>query len=132
MRKSIGRWKLPQPLDIQEDNEWLPVPKIARVIPFGYELDKDNENLLQPISFELDCLDAAKDHIKQYSYRQVANWLTSKTGRTISHVGLMKRIKNGKQNQNKVRTLRRIAEVAQDAIQTAQGIEEKRIGAKAR
>jgi len=132
MRKSIGRWKLPQPLDIQEDNEWLPVPKIARVIPFGYELDKDNESLLQPISFELDCLDAAKDHIKQYSYRQVANWLTNKTGRTISHVGLMKRIKNGKQNQNKVRTLRRIAEVAQDAIQTAQGIEEKRIGAKAR
>jgi hypothetical protein len=44
---------------------------------------------------------------------------------------LLKRIKDGKQNQNKVRTLRRIAEVAQDAIETAKAIEEERVGAKA-
>ena len=39
MTKPLGRWKLPQPTDIKEDNEWVAIPKISRTIPFGYELD---------------------------------------------------------------------------------------------
>ena len=112
MRRTIGKWSLPQPLDVQEADEWIAIPRISRVIPFGYEVDSNNEKILQPIQLELDYMEQAKKHIAQYSYRQVANWLTSKTGRQISHV-------------------RRIAEVAQDAIETAKAIEEERVGAKA-
>ena len=39
MNRSLGRFKLPQPLDIQEENEWLSIPKVARTVPFGYKLN---------------------------------------------------------------------------------------------
>ena len=29
MNRSLGRFKLPQPVDIQEENEWLPIISIA-------------------------------------------------------------------------------------------------------
>jgi len=41
MTKPLGQWKLPQPTDLQEDNEWVPIPRVARTIPFGYELDPE-------------------------------------------------------------------------------------------
>jgi uncharacterized protein YjaG (DUF416 family) len=41
---------------------------------------------------ELEALEMAKKHLKQYSYRKVANWLTQQTGRSISFRGLKKRI----------------------------------------
>ena len=42
MTKSVGQWKLPQPTDIKEDNEWVPIPRISRTIPYGYELDPND------------------------------------------------------------------------------------------
>ena len=45
-----------------------------------------------PIEHELEALELAKQHIKQYSYRAVAQWLSKETGRYISHYGLKKRI----------------------------------------
>ena len=36
MTRSAGKWELPQPTDIKEDNEWISIPRIARTIPFGY------------------------------------------------------------------------------------------------
>ena len=92
--RSLGKWKLPQPIDLQEDNEWVKVPRISRTIPFGYELDTDDNKILIPIPDQLDKLDKAKKYLKQYSYREVANWLTTNTGRSISHVGLRKRLDN--------------------------------------
>ena len=88
MTKSVGQWKLPQPTDIKEDNEWVPIPRISRTIPYGYELDPDDNFILLPIAIELDMLEKAKKYLKQYSYREVSNWLTTNTGREISHVGL--------------------------------------------
>ena len=72
MTRSIGKWKLPQPTDIKEDNEWLPIPRIARTVPFGYKLDKDDPDLLSPIQIELDKLELARKYINQYSYREVS------------------------------------------------------------
>tara|TARA_R110000824_G_scaffold226361_1_gene414149 strand:- start:290 stop:700 length:411 start_codon:yes stop_codon:yes gene_type:complete len=129
--RSLGKWKLPQPTDIKDADEWIPIPRIARTIPFGYELDKDDPNLLQPIPKELDLLEKARQHINQYSYREVANWLTANTGRTISHVGLMKRLKHERQRKNQARSIRKWAEYAQKAIDKAQEIETQRIGANA-
>jgi hypothetical protein len=131
MTKPLQKWKLPQPTDIKEDNEWIAIPRISRTIPFGYELDKDDPDILQPVENELDMLEKAKMYLKQYSYREVANWLSRNTGRSISHVGLKKRLDNERRRKNKVGSLRRWAEYAKKAIAKAEEIENKRIGAKA-
>ena len=131
MTKPLQKWKLPQPTDIKEDNEWIAIPRISRTIPFGYKLDKDDPDILQPIENELDMLEEAKRYLKQYSYREVANWLSRNTGRSISHVGLKKRLDNERRRKNKVGSLRRWAEYAKKAIAKAEEIENKRIGAKA-
>ena len=130
MNRSLGKWKLPQPTDIKEDEEWLQIPRIARTIPFGYKLNDNDNHLLDPVDYELEALEVARKYIKQYSYREVANWLTTKTGRTISHVGLRKRLANEQQRKNKARTLRKWAEYATEAIQKAKTIEEESTGAK--
>ena len=131
MTKPLQKWKLPQPTDIKEDNEWIAIPRISRTIPFGYELDKDDPYILQPVENELDMLEEAKRYLKQYSYREVANWLSRNTGRSISHVGLKKRLDNERRRKNKVGSLRRWADYAKKAIAKAEEIENKRIGAKA-
>jgi len=130
MTKPLQKWKLPQPTDIKEDNEWIAIPRISRTIPFGYKLDKDDPDILQPIENELNMLEEAKKYLKQYSYREVANWLSRNTGRSISHVGLKKRLDNERRRKNKVGSLRRWADYAKKAIAKAEEIEAKRIGAK--
>ena len=131
MTKPLQKWKLPQPTDIKEDNEWLPIPRISRTIPFGYEVDPDDPDVLLPVEHELDMLEQAKKYLKQYSYREVANWLTRNTGRDISHVGLRKRLENEKRRKNTAASLRRWAKYAEKAIAKAQEIDSKRLGAKA-
>ena len=130
MTKPLQKWKLPQPTDIKEDNEWIAIPRISRTIPFGYEIDKDDPDILQPVENELDMLEEAKKYLKQYSYREVANWLSRNTGRSISHVGLKKRLDNERRRKNKVGSLRRWADYAKKAIAKAEEIENKRLGAK--
>lgn len=131
MTKPLQKWKLPQPTDIKEGNEWLPIPRISRTIPFGYEVDPDDPDVLLPIEHELNMLEQAKKYLKQYSYREVANWLTRNTGRDISHVGLRKRLENEKQRKNKAASLRRWAKYAEKTIAKAKEIDNKRLGAKA-
>ena len=131
MSRSIGKWKLPQPTDIKEENEWVQIPRIARTVPFGYKLNEEDPDLLDPIPTELDLLEKARKHVNQYSYREVANWLSANTNRYISHVGLRKRLGNEKQRKNQARSLRKWAEYAETAIAKAKAIEEARTGAKA-
>jgi hypothetical protein len=130
MTRSLGKWELPQPLDIKDETEWTPIPRIARTIPFGYVQDEQDPNLLQPVQNELDKLEMARDYLKQYSYREVANWLTTQTQRYISHVGLRKRVANERQRKNQVRSIRKWAEYAEKAIAKAKEIETQRTGAK--
>ena len=129
MSRSLGRWKLPQPTDMKEEQQWVAIPRIARTIPFGYATDENDPDILQPVKIELDLLEKAREYIKQYSYREVANWLTKNSGREISHVGLMKRLKNERQRKNKATSLRKWAEYAEKAINKAKEIEESRTGA---
>tara|TARA_R110002072_G_scaffold7345_3_gene39997 strand:- start:146 stop:559 length:414 start_codon:yes stop_codon:yes gene_type:complete len=130
MIKALGRWELPQPLDIKDEVTWSPIPRIARTLPFGYVQDEQDPDLLQPVQNELDKLEMARDYLKQYSYREVANWLTTQTGRYISHVGLMKRVANERQRKNQARSIRKWAEYAEKAIAKAKEIETQRTGAK--
>ena len=131
MSRSIGKWKLPQPTDIKEENEWVQIPRIARTVPFGYKVNEEDPDLLDPIQTELDLLEKARKHVNQYSYREVANWLSANTNRYISHVGLRKRLGNEKQRKNQARSLRKWAEYAEKAIAKAKALEEERVGSKA-
>ena len=130
--RSLGKWKLPQPTDIKDEDgkEWSKIPRISRIIPFGYEKDIEDPDVLNPIPLELEAIEMARKYVKQYSFRQVANWLTQKTGREISHVGLRKRLMHEQQRKNQARTLRKWSEYAQKAIEKAKAIEEERLGSK--
>jgi len=132
MDRSLGKWKLPQPTDVkdEEGKEWSKIPRISRIIPFGYEKDIEDPDVLNPIPLELEAIEMARKYVKQYSFRQVANWLTQKTGREISHVGLRKRLMHEQQRKNQARTLRKWSEYAQKAIEKAKAIEEERLGSK--
>ena len=131
MNRSIGKWKLPQPTDIKEENEWVQIPRIARTVPFGYKQSEEDPDILDPIPVELDLLEKARKYVNQYSYREVANWLTANSGRYISHVGLRKRLANERQRKNQTASIRKWAEYAEKAIAKAKEIEEARTGAKA-
>ena len=132
MTRSIGKWKLPQPTDIKEENEWVQIPRIARTIPFGYKQSEEDPDILDPIPTELDLLEKARSHVNQYSYREVANWLVANTGRQISHVGLRKRLQNERQRKQTAASIRKWADYAEKAIAKAKEIEESRTGAKAK
>ena len=131
MTRTAGQWKLPQPTDIKDENEWVQIPRIARTVPFGYKQNEDDPDILDPIPTELDLLEKARQHVNQYSYREVANWLSTNSGRYISHVGLRKRLSNERQRKNKAASLRKWADYAEKAIAKAQEIEKARTGAKA-
>ena len=129
MNRSAGKWELPQPTDIKEDEEWIQIPRIARTIPFGYKQNENDSDLLDPIEKELTLLEQARKYVNQYSYRQVANWLSKQSGRYISHIGLQKRLKNEKKRKNQARSIRKWAEYAEKAISKAKEIEIQRTGA---
>ena len=61
-------------------------------IPFGYKLDDSNTKILHPIPEELEAYRKAKDYLQSCSYREVATWLSAKTGRKISAQGLRKKV----------------------------------------
>ena len=80
------------------------VNRTSSTVPFGYKLSEDT-NYIEPVEEELDALKEAKEYLNNCSYREVARWLTQKTGRSITHTGLRKiidkRWTSHLQNQNK-------------------------------
>lgn len=128
--RSTGKWILPQPENITRDEDFLPIPKIARTIPFGYVEDPEDKDMLLPVPRELRALEKAKEHLQQYSYREVANWLVKQTGRDISHAGLKKRIESEQSNKRRAATLREWARRYKKALAKAEEIEYARVGAK--
>lgn len=122
--RDLGAWILPQP---KSKETYVAIPRIGRTVPFGYKIDEEDENILQPIPTELEALEKAKQYLKQYSSRQVAAWLTKVTGREISHVGLLKRIRNERSHKRKSSTYRNVARRLQKALEEAERYE-KRLG----
>ena len=110
--------------------EYIPIPRIARTIPFGYVVDKDDEWVLQPVVFELEALEKAREHVKQYSLREVADWLSEITGRKISYGGLRKRLDNDTFRRTSADSFKYWTKRAEEAAAKAKAIEEGRIGAR--
>jgi hypothetical protein len=118
----LGKWILPQPLD---NKEYVPIPRLGRTIPFGYKKSEAEDGWLLPIPLELEALEKAKQYSKQYSIRKVAAWLTTVTGREISHVGLSKRLKNEQSHKRKSSTYRKLAERYEEALKKAEEYEKR-------
>lgn len=120
--RDLGSWILPQP---EEENKWVKIPRVGniRTVPFGYKVAEDDEEMLEPIPLELEALEKAKLYLRQYSSRQVANWLTKTTGREISHAGLLKRIKYEQNRRRRRTTYRNLARRLEKALDKAQEYE---------
>ena len=127
---NVGYFKMPDPVGLKDDNEWLMIPKISRTIPFGYKAHEQDEDILVPIIEELEALELAKEYLREYSYREVAGWLSDRTGREISHIGLRKRIQKEKQRKSKAATYKVWLKNYKKALEKLEEIESKRIGAK--
>ena len=124
-------WKLPEPELVNGEYEWLSVVRVGRVLLFGYRQDPEDDDILLPIPEELEALEEAKKYLKQYSYRDVDNWISEKSGRYISHVGLMKRVKLERKRKAEASTQRYYAERYKEAAEKAETLERNRIGARA-
>ena len=122
-------WKLPKPEETEEGYNWKPVVRVGRTVPFGYKQDEADKDILIPIVKELELLEKAKKFIRQYSYRKVADWLSTESGRKISHVGLMKRIQIEQKRKSEASTQRYLAERYKEALQKAEKLEAKIAGA---
>jgi hypothetical protein len=126
--RDLGFWELPKP-DMGAEKIWHPVVRVAaRVVPFGYEVDPDNDKLFKPIPQELEALELAKKHLKQYSYREVSAWLTTQSGKSISHMGLKKRVDLERKRKTTARIKRELAKRLQEAITQYETLEKERTG----
>lgn len=80
------------------------VKKRARRIPWGYEQDPNDPQLLNPIEEQLVALEKAKRYLRDgCSLRDTAEWLSATTGRYISYVGLRFLIKARRKHDFKQR-----------------------------
>ena len=127
--ESIGFWELPKPTE-KQTIEWRPIPRVSKTIPFGYKVNEKDTNILDPIDDELNALEQAKKYLKQYSYREVAHWLSRTTERYISHVGLRKRIEHERKRKKTATTKRQWVKRLEEAIATVKKIEEESLGAR--
>ena len=67
----------------------------SRTIPFGYKVSEEEEKMLEPVPKELEALKEAEQYLENCSYQEVATWVTNKTGRPITGMGLRKVLKRG-------------------------------------
>lgn len=122
--RDLGAWLLPQPPATKEYVS-IPKPAFATTIPFGYKVNEEDNMVLDPIASELEALDKAKEFLKRYSSRQVAAWLTKQTGRSISHTGLLKRVRYELPHRRKASYYRSLARRYAEAIKRATEYEER-------
>ena len=114
------------------EGKWLAIPRISRIVPWGYKEDPEDRNILLPIPFELDALERAKKYVHsgEYSLRDVADWLSTETGRKISHVGLSKRIENERRRKYRSKAYSNWANKIEEARRKANALR-KTLGYKA-
>ena len=125
-KTELGYWMLPKPSNIKN---WERVPRLSkRSVPFGYEIDPTDDTWLSPISRQLELLELAKKHLKQYSYREVSAWLTTQSGRRITHDGLKKRIDVERRRKSLAAIKRKLAIWLEETIHQYEALEKERIG----
>ncbi len=85
--------------------------------------------MLIPVEEELEALELAKRHLKQYSYRAVAHWLSKETGRSITHMGLKKRVEVEQRRRKAATIKRKFAKWLEKTLEEIEKLETKGVGA---
>ena len=83
-------------------------------VPWGYKRSKHDPQLLEPVNEQLEALEQGLDYLKASSYPEVARWLTEYTGRSITPMGLWKRVKTDKSDRRKYAEQKRRTAKAQN------------------
>ena len=128
--KTNKTWTLPKPEVIGGEYVWKPVVRVGRHVPFGYRQDPDDCDILLPIPEGLELFEKAKEFLKYYSYREVSAWLSTQSGRYISHVGLYKRVKIEQRRKTEAATQRYLAQRYKEALEKAERLEGRQLGQK--
>ena len=128
--KTNKTWTLPKPDFVDGEYVWKPAVRVGRHVPFGYSQDPDDCDILLPIPEELELFELAKKHLKRYSYREVSAWLSTQSGRYISHVGLYKRVKLEQRRKTEAATQRYLAQRYKEALEKAERLEGRILGKK--
>jgi len=115
----------------KESGTWKPIPRLGSVIPFGYELDPEDNKMLLPIPSELELLEQAKKHLKKYSSRSVAAWLSENSGRSITHTGLLQRVKVERKRKRQTVSYATLAKRYEALVRKAEELKNSRLGASA-
>lgn len=110
------------------ENKWRPIPKLSSQIPWGYKISDIDPGILEPIPEELVLLEIAKEHLKNYSYRVVAVWLSEASGRHISHMGLKRRLEYERKLKYRANGYHTLAKRLQKTLKALRKIEEESIG----
>jgi hypothetical protein len=129
--EDIGYWELPKPPKGKE-KEWHTVVRLGNTnkgIPYGYKVCYDNDALLEPIPYELEALELAKSHLKQYSYADVCIWLEKQTGRPITQQALRRRVDIDLKRKKATTAKRFLAQRLQKILKEIETLEKNRIGA---
>lgn len=125
-KTELGYWMLPKPSHIKR---WERIPRLSkRTVPFGYRIDPEDDRWLEPIATELELLELAKKHLKQYSYREVSAWLTTQSGRKITHDGLKKRIDVERKRKSLAKIKRKLAFWLEETKAQYEALEKERLG----
>ena len=66
----------------------LPVRRKSRSIPWGYVAHEKDPKLLEPVDSMFVLLVEAKKQLDDVTYKDIAEWLTSRTGVKISNWGI--------------------------------------------
>lgn len=126
--RDLGFWQLPMPAK-GEKRVWHPIVMVTRrQIPFGYTQSEENPSILLPVVDELEALELAKKHLKQYSYREVAAWLTTQTGRSITAMGLKKRVDIERRRKKAVTIKRQLTRRLEKALKEIERLEKQSTG----
>ena len=129
--EDIGYWELPKPPKGKE-KEWHKVVRLGNTnkgIPYGYSVCYDNDALLEPIPHELEALELAKRHLKQYSYADVCLWLEKQTGRPITQQALRRRVDIDLKRKKATSAKRFLAKRLEKILKEIETLEKNRIGA---
>lgn len=132
-RVDLGFWQLPKPPDplAKYRKTWERIPNLAirGTVPFGYMLDPEDNDWLLPIDQELSLLELAKKHLKRYPCNEVAAWLTTQSGRSISDRGLQRRVEIDRRRKKLANLKRFYAKRYAKIIEQIEELEHQRTGA---
>ena len=119
-----------EPLPAAHENGYAPVIRVTSTIPWGYEKDPDDDQVLLPIPDQLDLLARAMKYLKtgKYSYEEIANWLSTRSGRYISKVGLIYRLETQKRRRRAYINHDNLARASFKAAKKAEKLEQQLLG----